>query len=189
MLTSFLRGLRSERIDDYIGTRCEVGTACTLILNKVPFTKTESPDFTITEAEGPFYVECSSAHLSKAKNADLRYKIQSVIRKKSLKNYCNDRTALFVEFTNIQFHSQTTKVKLGPINVKPYVPAIVNDTKFGSVFLFTFIANLDKPVSKGAWYWVRFDNKTANPDFIEFLNRTYPTKKESIRESLYPYVN
>jgi hypothetical protein len=189
LLKVFLRGLKSGRIDDYIGTRCEIDTACTLILNKVPFTKTESPDFTITGTSTTFYIECSSVHLSTPKNADLRYKIESVIKKKAAEPYCNDYTALFIEFTNVQFHSQVTSVKLEPAALRAYFPAVVNKTNFGSVFLFTFIVDLDEPVSKGAWYWVRFDNTTANPEFLEFLNQTYPTNKKNINEFLYPYVN
>lgn len=145
LLRVFRRALQACNDDTYFGVRFEVSMAASLIQNKVPFVKTERPDFTLLDRWHGVCIECGSVHLSEPKVgiADLKYKIGSVIREKSQYDYCNAGSALFIDFTNINYHSTLQEILPSVNELKSYVADQLKRSGFGSVALWTYIINLD----------------------------------------------
>jgi len=174
LLRVFRRALQSCNDDTYFGVRFEVSMAASLIRSKVPFVKTERPDFTLLDHWDGVCIECGSAHLSepKIRIADLKYKIGSVIREKSQYDYCNASNALFIDFTNINYHSTLQEILPGVDESKSYVADQLKRSGFGSVVLWTYIINLD--IQKYEWKYTRIDNKMPNQLLMRFLDTLYP---------------
>lgn len=174
LLRIFQRALRSCNNDTYLGIRFEVSMAASLIRHKVPFVKSERPDFRLLDYWDGVCIECGSAHLSepKIKIADLKYKIGSAIRAKSQYEYCNAASALFIDFTNINYYSMLREILPGMNELKSYVADQLERSGFGSVVLWTYIINLD--IRKYQWKYTRVDNEMPNQLLMEFLGTLYP---------------
>jgi hypothetical protein len=174
LLTVFRQALRSCNNDTYFGIRFEISVAASLLRSKVTFIKTERPDFALLESWDGICIECGSAHLSKSKIriADLKYKIGSVIREKSQYDYCNASNALFIDFTNINYHGTLQETLPSVDELKHYVSDQLERSDFGSVVLWTYIINLD--IRRYQWKYTRVDNKMPNPLLKRFLDALYP---------------
>ena len=170
----FRPALQSCNNDTYFGIRFEVSMAASLVRNGVPFVKTERPDFTLLKDWDGVCIECGSAHLSKLRTriADLKYKIGSVIREKSQNDYCNINNALFVDFTNINYHSTLQEILPNVDELKDYVSEQLDHSDFGSIVLWTYIINLD--VKRYQWKYTRVDNRMPNPLLKKLLDALYP---------------
>jgi hypothetical protein len=105
-LRSHFRKMYQNNRADYYGFRMEVAAASLFIRRKMEFVKNESPDFIITmPGDEKVFVECGSAHLSKRREGDIGYKLASAVSSKASMPYCNLRTVLFLDITNIIHHS------------------------------------------------------------------------------------
>jgi len=174
LLTQFRKMLRSANEDTYFGVRFEVSIAASLIRHGTEFLKPDPPDFSLTGEFSGVFIECGSAHLTEPKptGMDLAYKIGSVIREKSGKSYCNASTCLFVDFTNINFHSLTNKVLLTNDQLNRLVAGALASTRFGSAVLFTYMLNLD--LNRYQQKYHRIDGAEPNKLLLRFLKTTYP---------------
>lgn len=174
LLKVFRRALQSCNNDTYFGVRFEVSMAASLVRSNVPFAKTERPDFTLLGTWDGISIECGSAHLSGRRIAasDLKYKIGSVVRDKSQYDYCSAGNALFIDFTNINYHSTLEEILPSVDELKRYVSDQLEHDDFGSVVLWTYIVNLD--VGRYQWKYTRVDNKMPNHLLKKFLDTLYP---------------
>ncbi len=168
--------LKNCNQDTYFGARLEVSVCASLVRAKISFEKTEHPDFTL---QGEFLgtnLECTSAHLSKPKDGDLDYKIVSAINEKSGFDYATRCTALFVDFTNINFHSMShggpSKIRSGN-ELKKYLQMSVASSGYGSILVWTTMANLDMTPYRYQWKYTRIDNKPSRT-LSSFLDKIYP---------------
>lgn len=174
LLNVFRKALIRSNDDTYFGIRFEVSTAASLIRSGTPFAKSESPDFVLTDRLVGAFIECGSAHLSKPKPgiADLKYKIGSVVRDKSRHDYCHEGTALFIDFTNINYHNKNNESMPSVHEWRDYLQQLLQSANFGSIVLWTYIINMDK--NKYQWKYTRADAKDPNKALVEFLNAAYP---------------
>lgn len=186
LFSKFVRSLRTHRFDEYISTLCEVNTSCALIKAKASFTKTEAPDFRIERRGSPIYLECTSVHMSNPTSKDLKYKIESKIREKEQKPYCNKHTALIIDITNVMHHSQASNWAISPRELKVHFNHIVKDCGFGSVLMCSYVASLDAPISRLDWCYVRFESKNSARKLVRFLDRHFPRGDYQIRHFAIP---
>jgi len=121
---------RSSTYDEYFGVRFEINIAASLIRKNIKFTKAESPDFIIHKKSKNIFIECGSAHLSKPKLGDIKYKIRSVINKKSSKPYCTLATALFIDITNIYYNSLLNEILIERDEIREYVKNVLEHTLY-----------------------------------------------------------
>jgi hypothetical protein len=92
--------LTSINENEYFGARFEISVAAALIGKKIVFKKRESPDYLILKSEEKIFLECTSSHITQLKG-DFKRKLTDQILEKAMKPYCNLRTALMVDITNI----------------------------------------------------------------------------------------
>ncbi|RVT76628.1 hypothetical protein EOD40_08990 [Flavobacterium sufflavum] len=87
----------------------------TLVQKKITYKKSERPDFSINYNNKEIYIECTSAQFNfdkvPTKNQILK-KLKSVIRGKMIKEYMNSSTALFIDITNLNYHSKNINLTL-----------------------------------------------------------------------------
>lgn len=128
--------------DNYFGVRFEIAIASDLIrmkckFNRVSETNKETPDFVI-HGSPDCYVECGSAHITKARPKDLEYKISSAIDDKSKKRYCNRNTALFIDITNINHHALNFQMPVLD-RLPKLLEKKIEASGYGSLLLYLFM--------------------------------------------------
>lgn len=174
LLNVFRKALIRSNNDTYFGIRFEVSTAASLIRSGTSFVKSESPDFVLTDRFVGAFIECGSAHLSMPKPGieDLKYKIRHVVRDKSRHDYCHEGTALFIDFTNINYHNKNNE-SIPPVHEwRGYLQQLLQSANFGTIVLWTYIINRDE--NKYQWKYTRADAKGPSKALVEFLNAVYP---------------
>jgi hypothetical protein len=173
--------------DNYFGTRLEVNICSSLIRKKVNFealleSSIPTPDFVI-HLSNDVFIECTSAHLAKPKNVDLAYKIQPIIDKKASKNYCRPNTALFIDATNIFFHSLRNNAA-PEAELFTKIQKMSKDTQFGSILIFRYI--IDPTNQSFIHVYNRFDNDGADAALLCFLDTHYQFGNNSVQNYLQP---
>jgi len=184
ILEQFKAKLRHITAENYFGERLEIRTTTALINKKVAFKKNEAPDFIINGKYSDSFVECGSIHLYRQalKNKDLFYKLEYVIRKKSKKIYCNHKTALFIDFTNI--HSNTAESTRTKEDLVNFVRENLRNSNYGSVLLFSYRLELNTDRYHSAY--IRIDNNGIDNNLLNFLNDVFPFGNLTIDASLIP---
>ncbi len=179
LLATFKKQLHTNlSFDKYFGFRMEIHTAAVLILKKVEFTKTESPDFTIHTEDRDVFIECGSAHLSKPKTQDVKYKIGSVISQKSKKPYCGPATALFIDYTNIYHNILKNDSQFKTDEINEYLKNALKTTKFGNITLTSYVAIED--TKRFAGMYIRVDNQNIDKSLLNTLDKSHPHGKYTI---------
>ena len=172
---SLLRHFRKQIYDsahnweNYFGVRMEINVAASLVKKGIRFMKGESPDFTVPSSG--VSIECGSAHVQGPKYVHPLAKLRSVIADKASKPYSNSNTALFLDFTNIQF-------ALGPVPDerairKSEVVGILDSlgASLGSVVCFCYFMADDKTFQSN---YSRMDAHSISHELSAFLNAHYP---------------
>lgn len=179
----FKRELRRKHLprENYFVLRMELRMASSLISKRVPFEKSESPDF-IAESRRQIGIECTSVHLQledRQESKDLVYKIESVIKNKSKYNYKTPLNFLAVDISNLLFHEgkDSFPKSLADIdNIRPKIRKTVEASLFQSVLAFSY-SWIPLPDSNGvklnAFYW-RFDQGTMKHACRLFLDKHFP---------------
>jgi|GEM_PF-4440332 len=98
--------LVSPTLSDYLGARCEIDIAASLVRNGHKPKKRERPDFEVPLSNGSVFIECSHAFLEAEKQDPILYKIRACIEKYGKKGYMNSSTALVIEATNLFYNSE-----------------------------------------------------------------------------------
>jgi hypothetical protein len=171
-LLAIFRNMYRYNRADYYGFRLEVATASLLIRRKIPFEKTERPDFVLkTKSGDSLFIECGSVHLTKGKNRPVDYKLASAINGKLKMPYMNRQTLLFVDVTNIIHHSLKSEHYLGPTDLERVVRNSISGQMVGAVILVFYILDKDR---KHFWYnSQRIDNEEMHPSLLQFLDEQF----------------
>lgn len=177
------RAIRRATLNEYFGVRFEVEIAFLLHRGNVTFTKSESPDFEITLADGELiFLECCSTNVGRPKE-NLTYKITSALTRKSKKPYANEKTALFIDFTNILHNSIRTPTPIDHQDLQRELSHAASQSPFGAVAAFALVNDLD---SKG-WALgcaaIAFGTATA-PALSSFLNIYFPRGEHFLRHGI-----
>jgi len=106
LLEKFRNKLKKVTDNEYFGERLEINVARSLIEKKIPFTKSERPDF-IKINDKDIKIECTSSHLEVKLTSEkgILNKIRRTVNKKANESYANEKTALVVDFTNLYYNS------------------------------------------------------------------------------------
>lgn len=177
--------LNSLNENEYYGSRFEISITASLIRKGIDFTKTESPDFTIN-AKIKIFIECSSSHLTVKKSGDVKYKIKGTIDTKSGKAYCNPKTALFVDVTNLYYNSLVNEINLEKEDVHNYAKRILLGTEFGGMVLFVYLQNFK--LNRYEQNYLRVDNDSMNAFLRDFLDHNYPFGNKHVDTHRIPKV-
>ncbi len=157
--------------EQFFGSRFEIVVASKLSRNKMNFICQESPDFCININNDKVFIECTGAHLrriTQIKNVD--YKIESTIDKKSKMPYCNNKTILFIDITNILAYYEINKIDYSYENIKSIVKDKLIQTCFSSCIIFNHLYNLK--LNRYETTYSRIDNSIIN-DNVKLLLDTY----------------
>lgn len=172
--------------DSYFGVRFEISVAASLIRSAISFQKSESPDFLLADEFAGACIECGSAHLSKPKPGidDLKYKIGAVSFDKSKHGYCHRGTGLFIDLTNINYHSLNNSIIPSVEEWRGYLSEVLDKTQFGSIILWTYIINMN--ANRYQWKYTRVDSTTPSPQLKAFLDKAYPFGRDVTHTYIFP---
>jgi hypothetical protein len=87
----------------------------TLVQKKLNFTKRERPDFSLSHNSKEIFIECTSTHCDFHKipaEKDIYKKLKSKIREKVIEEYMNLSTVIFIDITNLYYHSKNINLTL-----------------------------------------------------------------------------
>ena len=177
------RALRRATQNEYFGARFEVEIAALLHRMNLKFAKSESPDFIITLGDGEqIFVECASANVQGPKH-DLTYKVIATLNKKEKKPYANERTALFIDFTNILHNSYRAASPITPRTLEAALRTAATKSSFGAVMAFAVLNDLDtKSWALGGAALV-FGSSTA-PALKSFFQVYFPRGEHYLRHGV-----
>jgi len=172
LLRDFRRRLRRGSEDEYHGTRCEIATAAALIARQGAFKRGAKgePDFVITQPVG-VAIECTSAHLRAPSDRPLTYKLTAAIRAKAQKPYHSAATVLFLDYTNVLFHSVDVAA-ITSDEVLTEVRATLEQTHFGALVLLCYL--LDETSMDYVRVYRRIDRQQSTAAVRAFLDLCYP---------------
>lgn len=148
VFNQFKKLLLKSTQNEYFGLRFEISTAADLQRSAFNFVKRERPDFEVSTKAGNAYIECVNANLANTKSGDLIYKIIQAIEKKERKGYGNlEQTVLFVDFTNVHFHSSKAGTPLSfdsmENQIKDALTKSKSKSKFGAVAALALLPAID----------------------------------------------
>ncbi|MBO8183262.1 MAG: hypothetical protein H0Z28_10810 [Archaeoglobus sp.] len=183
MLVTFREKINRDETN-YYGFRFEVAIAAFLISENVTFEKIESPDFRVLYDDKEVFIECTSRRTSDSSFRDVESKIRAAIEEKSGKDYCQANTALFVDVTNLYFHSISRGDLVDGQELKNYIGSLLEENDFGSVIIFVFI--LDKESNRFGLNYIRVDSNRIDPILKKFLDEYYPIEEHIIFDFVIP---
>lgn len=175
--------LRSQSDNEYYGARFEISITSALIYHKLEnhienFIKQDAPDFQV-DLNGSIFLECTSAHIV-SKSHDVYNKLVEIILKKGRKGYCNNKTALLIDVTNILCHhinDPTFTFDHFENNLKQ----ALEQTTFGSLLYFFYYS--DEKIYTQRLF--RIDSPKADSLLIKTLDILSPIDGE-IRPKWHP---
>ena len=188
LLKKYRRIIRdSLDINKYYGARFEVAAASTLIRSNCNFqrvieTTNPTPDFVIHEKSDVF-LECGSTHLSNPRPKDFEYKIISEAKEKGRKTYCNQKTVLLLDISNILHYAIRFSMPIHA-RLETIAEKAIKDTKFGSLLLFDYI--IDSKTHQYSHSYLRKDNNEIDSDLKSFLDRIFPLGRIQIDNFYQP---
>lgn len=184
LLSYFRRQLRKNPYkNEYIGIRFEIKVAASLIKKEIDFEKTESPDFSVKRPD-QIFIECGSCNVSSPKQIKIETKVKSTIIQKNKKKYSNKNTVLFIDITNINYNCVNSGSIIDFEKVKESISREILNTNFGSIILFTYIANRD--INRLEHSYIRTDNRIIDEKLADFLNKFYSIENHNINNWLFP---
>lgn len=187
LLDGFRKTIQEATTEEFFGVIFEIGITSRLINEKVNFRKTESPDFTLSTDKTELFIECTSTHeIQKIKDIKKPIKkIRFAITAKSKKAYCHNKTALFMDITNLYFqNAHTEKNDFDKDNLKKYVKKYLQKSNFGNVTLFSYILDTEKNIQ--FHNFIRVDNTNIDSSLKNFLDKMYPVGNISINKPMFP---
>lgn len=171
--------------DNYFGLRLELRIAATLLIRKVPFNKSEAPDFILGSNVG---IECTSAHLDLQNlnnPIDVLYKVKAAIAQKSDYHYRTKSTILAIDVSNLLFHEgqeQCAQILADKDKSTPLIRGMTNDSPFQSVLYFSY-AWISLPSGndvKLQSLHTRIDRENIDSPSKAFLDSQYPFGDECV---------
>lgn len=145
LFNQFKKLLKKATQNEYFGLRFEISTAADLQRSPFDFIKRERPDFEVETEFGKAFIECVSTNLENTKLGDLTYKIVQAIEKKKQKGYENsEQTVLFVDFTNVYFHSTKVGSPLDFDLMQVVAEEALAKSEFGAVAVLALFPAIDE---------------------------------------------
>ena len=174
LFDDFRERLRAvANLDEFFGVRFELNIAATLCRHQISFHKTESPDFLIDSDQNQIGIECTSVRLRKPTDKqDFRYKLHSKLREKSQMPYASTSTALFVDITNVMYHTVQAGGNLNGLLNRTAAAHIAEASPFGNLGIFAYFT-IPKEGGIHSSY-IRLDKSTIAPPLRDFLNLCFP---------------
>jgi len=182
LLQQFKRRLRKASLQNYFGLRLEIRIAAKLIKDKIPFEKSEAPDFKLDDVTRwpGVGIECTSAHLDlecAKRPVDVLYKVIRAIESKTEDRYATPLTILAVDASNLLFHEgheECNKI-LGDKDVSnPHLQGPVDASVFQSALYFTFASEPLKDGAGSDYLRVRIDRNGIDARCKDFLDLEWP---------------
>lgn len=158
----------------------------TFVQKKLNFTKRERPDFSLNHNNKEIFIECTSTHCDFDKipaEKDIFKKLKSKIREKIIEEYVNLSTVLFIDITNLFYHSKKINLTLNEnfifkalkevddnLTKKPPIKVI---KPFGAIVFFYFDNSKDSnnETHYSCNILAHFKRPTADTDLVDFLEK------------------
>jgi hypothetical protein len=165
--------------DNYFGLRLELRIAATLLARKVPFKKSEAPDFVLSNDVG---IECTSTHLDlqNLNNPDeVLYKVKAAIAQKSGYNYKTKSNILAIDVSNLVFHEgqeQCAQILADKDKSIPLIRDMIGSSPFQSLlyFCYAWIPLMEGNDVNLQLLHVRVDREDMDSASRLFLDSQYP---------------
>jgi hypothetical protein len=189
LLPRLKRRLRSHRLDDYLGVQCEIAVAGMLLKKSVQFICPDPPDFEINlpGSRQAAFIECTSIHIEKDSNKELIYKVGSAINDKKKKGYCNARSALVIDITNVMYHSHKNGWNLNPIAIKERFAESAANSGFGAVLIFCEVGNLEKARVETLYSRLAVENPSIELQTV--LDQCFPDGEYIVTKAVFPRIS
>jgi len=167
----------------------------TFAQKKINFTKKESPDFSVNHNNKEIFIECTSTQCDFDKipmEKDIFKKLKSKIREKTIENYMNLSTALFIDITNLYYHSKNINLTLNENFISNALQKIdENLTKnppirlinpFGAIVFFYFDNSKNKinETHYSCNILTHFKRPTADTNLVDFLEKNFMKNIEKV---------
>ena len=165
----------------------------TFVQKKLNFTKRERPDFSLNHNNNnnnnnnnEIFIECTSTQCNFEKipeEKDIFKKLKSKIREKIIEEYMNLSTALFIDITNLYYHSKNINLTLNENFISKALKEVdENLTKkppiklikpFGAIVFFYF--DNSKDIINETHYTcnilTHFERPIADKNLVDFLEK------------------
>jgi len=166
------RLFRERKLSDFYSLRYEIFVAHNLCSYDLKYGQPDPPDFEVHLNDEVVFLECGSCQLTSQSfdKDDLKYKLESVINKKSNHNYAHN-LALYVEISNISISfAQDKSISIDFID--DFIMSIDNFNKFGSVITHTVIRDDNDAHVK--YLYSRTDHQNISKSLVEVLSKINP---------------
>jgi len=171
----FRRKLRRISEKEYFGFRLEVQTVSIFYQMNIKFRKRESPDFSVEYEGAEVFVECCSINLDEPRGKDVSYKVLSALTDKGKKPYANNKTALFLDYTNIFFSSVVSGVRLDLEALSADIEEKIDTFNFGAIILEANLIHMER---KGIFIGVEpICSDGIDSVLFEFLKHMFPENR------------
>lgn len=171
---------RAGNSDSYYGVRFEAYVAANLVRNKIPFKKSEAPDFLIRgDSLG---IECTSVRIrSLPRKSDYGYKILSAVKKKVESGSHKPEAALFIDVTNIAYNSSAIDTGY----LRRTATDAIQTCSFGAIVLFVYMFN--HGLQRIEANYIRVDSSHILSSLNELLNRLCPIEGHEVSSYSIPH--
>lgn len=158
----------------------------TMVQKNIEFKKRERPDFSITHNNKEIYIECTSAHFDFDKTPTEREifkKLKGNVRSKIIENYMNLSTIVFVDVTNLYYHSKSIDNPLNNETLRKLLIEIdenliknppKNEIKpLGAIAFFFFDNSQNKETHFSTNILSYFKRPDAETNLIDFIEKNF----------------
>jgi hypothetical protein len=165
------------------GDLFELHITWSLVMKKIDFISSDSPDFEINYKKSKLYIECTSSQFNYGKNPskeNILQKIVSTIQTKMKLNYATTSTCLFVDITNLCYHAKQlnsliTKQELtqSVYKASQNIDDFNSSKTFGAIMFFWIntVKDLNGNILYATNSYDIIQNVNADPNLIEFLKQ------------------
>lgn len=180
------RLLKNNKNIGFYGDKFELFIAFSLLERDIKYTKPEPPDFKIKFDNSEIYIECGTAQFdvdSKRSKVEIFSKLRKNINAKLKKKYSNDDTILFLDITNLIYHSEKLKEPLTDDELKFTIDKVCQKGKseqmFGLIVLFHFFSSQTSQYDRFFhWKPTLYTNNYTNLKLFNFVNSNLIDSKE-----------
>ena len=175
------------------GDLFELYITWTLVMKKINFVPSDSPDFEITHDNFKIYIECTSSQFDFDKTPskeEILLKIESSVCSKMKLNYATTSTCLFVDITNLCYHAKLLnqpitqkELTLAVYDASQKVEGFESSNTFGALMFFwiNIVKDLDNNIRYASNSFDIIENVNADSSLIKFLknnNVDIPNKQQ-----------
>lgn len=170
------------------GIRFEIRVCSELIKSGIAFKKGESPDFKIFDHQTHAWIECTSLRfISSKKPIVLDERVVSKYISKSHQPYCNLKTALFMDITNIMqkiSQKEQQDISFHINHTRQAIQSSFSVDNYGALFLCFSIYNPQENIFQTGH--VSFFSPHVDENLSFLLNKTHPYKPQQVSAYFIP---